>query len=344
MRDSNRPHRKSESGVAGLIAAALAIALLAMASLVVDGGLALKARSELDNAMDAAVLAGAMELPDTAQATALAQQFLDANQSTVGLLGTPTVTFSFPGSDSDLIQATGTIPVTTLLTGVMGIDNISVGSTSTAQLVDPDLALLFDRSASMCFESHGFQFVCPDDGKPWQLFKKVQNAAKLFIDKMPLGSRVALVSYSTSATLDLALSSDKDLLKSTIDGLVPDGWTDITGAMGTGITELVNNGITGRAPVIVLLTDGRASSVNGVLTLPGPSANDPALAEAQVAADAGVILFSIAFGPAPDAAFLTQMAETTDGGEFFDAPNAGALIQAFLTIADLTYVRLVDVG
>ena len=120
MRDSNRPHRKSESGVAGLIAAALAIALLAMASLVVDGGLALKARSELDNAMDAAVLAGAMELPDTAQATALAQQFLDANQSTVGLLGTPTVTFSFPGSDSDLIQATGTIPVTTLLTGVDG--------------------------------------------------------------------------------------------------------------------------------------------------------------------------------------------------------------------------------
>ena len=68
MRDSNRPHKKSERGVAGLIAAALAIALLAMASLVVDGGLALKARSELDNAMDAAVLAGAMELPNTAQA------------------------------------------------------------------------------------------------------------------------------------------------------------------------------------------------------------------------------------------------------------------------------------
>ncbi len=342
MDDLNRPRKKREQGVAGLIAIAMMVVLLALAAFVVDGGLALKSRSELDNALDAAVLAGAQELPDTTKALTLAQQFLALNQSQVSLLDTPQVTFTFPADD--LIKATGTVSMTTVLAGVVGMSDITVGSLSTAQRVDPDLVLLFDKSGSMCRDSHGFQVICPDDGIPWQPFTKVQNAAKLFVDKMPTGARIALVSYSTSATLDRLLSSDKGLIKATIDAMVPGGFTDITGALGAGTTELIDNAIPGRAPIVVLLTDGLATSVNGTITPPGPGANDPALAAAQIAADEGMILFTIAFGDDADPIFLAQLADLTEGGEFFPAPNPGQLIQAFLTIADLAYVRLIEVG
>ena len=183
MDNLNRPCKKR--GVAGLITIAMVVGLLALASFVVDGGLALKARSELDNALDAAVLAGAQELPDTGTAQTVAQQFLDLNQSEVGLLQPPQVTFSFPSGD--LIRATGTVGMSTVLAGVVGFSDITVGSMSMAQRVDPDVVLLFDRSGSMCRDSHGLSATCPDDGIPWEPFIYVQDAAKLFIDELPAG-------------------------------------------------------------------------------------------------------------------------------------------------------------
>ena len=342
MDNSNRSPHKSERGVAVLIGVALAVMLLAIGALIVDGGLAMKAHSELDNALDAAVLAGALELPNTGQATKLAQQFMDLNESPVGLFDTPQVTFSFPSDD--VIRADGTIGVTTVLAGVLGIFDFTVGSRSAAQRVDPDLVLLFDRSGSMCFDSHGPKLICPDDGIPWQPFTKVQQASKFFIDRLPDGSRIALVSYSTSATLDVLLSTDKGLLKATIDGLTPAGKTDITGAISSGTTELIDGGIGKRPPVIVLLTDGLASAVNGVPTPAGPASNDPATAAAQVAADEGFILFSIAFGGGADPVFLGQLADLTEGGEFFPAPTPATLLNAFQLIADMAYVRLIDAG
>ena len=342
MHDSIRSHEQSERGVAGLIGVALTVALLAISAFVVDGGLALKARSELDNALDCAVLAGAQELPNTGQATKFAQQFLDLNESPVPLFDTPQVTFTFPSDD--VISARATLGIDTAFAGVLGFSQITVGSSSAAQRLDPDLVLLFDRSGSMCADSHGAKLICPDDGKPWQPFTKVQNAAKFFIDRLPDGSRIALVSYSTSATLDVLLSTDKALLKATIDGLTPAGKTDITGAISSGTTELIDGGIGHRPPVIVLLTDGLASAVNGVPTPVGPASNDPATAAAQVAADEGFILFSIAFGAGADPVFLEQLADLTEGGEFFPAPTPAKLLQAFKLIADMAYVRLVDVG
>ena len=342
MHDSNRSHSKSERGVAGLIGVALAVMLLAIGALIVDGGLAMKAYSELDNALDAAVLAGAQELPNTGQATKLAQQFMDLNESPVGLFDSPQITFSFPSDD--VIKADGTLGVTTVLAGVLGIFDFTVGSRSAAQRMYPDLVLLFDRSASMCDDSHGVNITCPDDGKKWQPFTKVQNAAKFFVDRMPEGSRISLVSYSTTATLDVGLTSDRDRVRATIAGLTPGGYTDIAGALDSGTTELVDNSFSGRPQIVVLLTDGKPNTINGRYVGYGPPANDPALAAGETIADEGMRLFSIAFGNDADPDFLRQLAEGTEGGEFFPAPTPAALLQAFQNIANLVFVRLVDVG
>ena len=136
-----------------------------------DGGLALKARSELDNALDAAVLAGALELPNTGQAGKLAQQFLDLNESPVPLFDTPQVTFSFPSDD--VISARATLGIDTTFAGVLGFSQITVGSSSAAQRLDPvgitpisaeDFTNLWAH-ARYAFDPSLFTFVSSPDDK-----------------------------------------------------------------------------------------------------------------------------------------------------------------------------------
>lgn len=71
---------KNQKGVTQIIVIASLVAILGMAAMVIDVGSALAARIQLSNAVDAAALAGAMELPtDRESALDEARSYLTAN-------------------------------------------------------------------------------------------------------------------------------------------------------------------------------------------------------------------------------------------------------------------------
>lgn len=113
-----------------------------------------------------------------------------------------------------------------------------------------DTVIIIDRSGSMA---------------PTNKFPPTKAAAKNFIDVIShdTRNRVAVVSFSTTASLDSPLSNNYASAKSKIDALQPDGWTCIECALKIANQEIATKGRAGIKKVIVLLTDGQANFIEG---------------------------------------------------------------------------------
>ena len=170
-----------------------------------------------------------------------------------------------------------------------------------------------------------------------------QAAAESFIDQLPAGFRVGLVTFSTDAVLRVPPTTDRALMKTALDALRADGGT----AMGDAIAEaLAASGAEATANIgpapspsasetptpplaaTVLLSDG--SNTSGSL--------EPVDAATRAAA-AGMPVYTIALGTPdgiveleddrgqiqrvpvpPDTETLGRVAELT-GARFFEAPT-----------------------
>jgi putative Flp pilus-assembly TadE/G-like protein/VWA domain-containing protein len=153
---------RSERGqVLVLTIAGMFAALLGVAALVIDVGLAYDGHRKLQAAVDAAALAGAQALPNDATAKALAADFGPQGQN-----ATATVTVdetkittrcraAAPGcspANTISVEATGKTP--TIFARILGIDSITVHAKATA--CSPcarqpiDVMLVLDRTGSMC--------------------------------------------------------------------------------------------------------------------------------------------------------------------------------------------------
>ena len=164
-------------------------------------------------------------------------------------------------------------------------------------------------------------------------------AAKNFIDEVDPDVEVGLVSFAGVVNIEVDPTLDRTIVDRRIDGLDLDISTAIGDALSTGTNLLLNavdedeNRDPDIAPgVIVLLTDGET-------TVGRPTAEG-----AQQAADAGVPVFTIAFGtqtgsitdpvsgevvPVPvRPAELEQVAAVT-GGEAFEAQTGNELADAY---------------
>jgi len=168
-----------------------------------------------------------------------------------------------------------------------------------------DVVLDTDRSGSM-------------SGSPMTAAK---NAAKAFvdllqkpIDSMPM-DKVGLVSFASSATLDLGLTTNFVLAKQKIDGYYASGNTNMGDALSKSINEIKTNGRVEAIKAILFFTDG--------YTNVGPSKSEIINTLIPQAKGLGIKIYTLGFGSA-DTSFLQEIASKTDG-KYFYAPSADKL-------------------
>jgi Flp pilus assembly protein TadG len=146
-RPNRRRHRlRSESGQALVIFALFLPVLIGFGALVIDVGNLYAQKRFVQNAADAAVLAAAQDLPDTAAAQAQAQSYVTRN-------GGGTAVVSFP--DSTTIHVTVTRHVPTYFAKLFGISTWDIPASATAKrAASGPAALMFahnsDTSTTNC--------------------------------------------------------------------------------------------------------------------------------------------------------------------------------------------------
>lgn len=119
---------KNENGSAIVLVALSMVVLMGVAACVVDVGVAFAEKAQLQNAADAAALAGAQELPENPEgALEVANSYAEANSLKNGELDINLA------SDNSAISVTASNTVPTFFARVLGIDesDVSVNATAT---------------------------------------------------------------------------------------------------------------------------------------------------------------------------------------------------------------------
>lgn len=198
---------------------------------------------------------------------------------------------------------------------------------------------------------------------------QARNGAKLLVDELEENDQGSLIQYGTLASRVQELlamdASGKTTLKTAIDGLVPlsgsQTFTNIQGGVMYAAEELLDDetfsqngqkddgtslGIdlptnpSGNArpnaeKVMVFLTDGQANrhyDTNGnVVDGSGSTDSDRALEAAEAAKNAGIRVFTIAYGSGADLSLMQQMASSPD--DAYDAGDISTIGQVFGQIA-----------
>jgi Ca-activated chloride channel family protein len=158
-----------------------------------------------------------------------------------------------------------------------------------------------------------------------------RDAARAFIDAVPDGTRIGIVTFSSSASLIAPPSSDLDAARAALDRIPPpDGGTAIGDALALAAEQMPKSG----RRIVVLLTDG----VNN-------RGADPLTVSDEIGR-AGITIETVGVGSSGsgeiipgtneladlDADVLTAIA-ANGGGRFVEASDAGSLARAFRAIA-----------
>ena len=142
---------------------------------------------------------------------------------------------------------------------------------------------------------------------------------------------IGLVSYSTSATLDVQLTGNLANVKSAITSVNALGYTNNEDGLYRARLELTTSGRQRWTAVkaIVFMSDGYANRCRGSSSQCS-QAKQKAIAEAQLAASQGIIVYTVGLGSEVDQDMLQQM--VTSGGVYVYAPTADDLEVAYRTL------------
>lgn len=160
-----------------------------------------------------------------------------------------------------------------------------------------------------------------------------EEAAQAFLEELPEGYRVGLVTFAGSATERVAPSVDR----TTVSGAIGDLATERKTVIGDGLDAALDaierdREVRGERPAaVLLLSDGNDTG----------SATPPAAA-AERARTLGIPVFTVVLGSAEtgaDAALLGSIAEAT-GAESFTALTAGELTSVYETLGSELSTRL----
>jgi Flp pilus assembly protein TadG len=232
---------RDERGVTAPIVAICLVVILGVAALATDLGYAYLQKRRLQNAVDFALLAGAQKLPNSTNATADAQTFLNSNwQQNAHTGSNPTVnsigTCSFDPSNPKTQCATGaaacngtgtpcqihlkaTASVPTFFGKIFGVGNINVsaqgsacgGCDSTVQKYD--VVVVLDRSYSMCLDDNEAYNNCYDLNQAKQGIQALLNFFNPATDRLGLavlssGDNVAPFNHTGTYPCDSANVND----------------------------------------------------------------------------------------------------------------------------------------
>lgn len=187
----------------------------------------------------------------------------------------------------------------------------TIGIGEPGKLEQVNSVLVLDHSGSMQPPA--------DDLDATSKIKALHRAAARFVNVMPSTGRVTLVPFSTTVGTPKEFSNDKNILKSAIEKLTPEGETALFDATYAAIATLEAFGGTRGKRAVVAMTDGVDNSsrrrVGEVI---------------ERAREAKIPLHMLGFGRKGelDEKTMQEMADQT-GGKYYHATNEKALLEIF---------------
>lgn len=331
---SNKRRARQRQGAMAILICVMLFAFLCLVALSVDISYMNLVKTELRSATDAAAKAASETLARTqdpqlaiARGIEIANRNLVANQQ----LHLTEDDFQFGRSDlspsGSFVFSTGVSPTNSVrVTGKRTADSYSGGvglffgrmmgkeyfepsETCTSTYIQRDIVLVLDRSGSM------LQFNKSVD---------LQNAVRIFLDIMdgsPVEERIGLATYATSASQDVQMTEDLQLIRNRMSTIRFDGTTNISGGIDAGrsiITRGRNRDFVEKT--MIVLTDGLQN------------AGRAARLAARDAAAEGITIHAITFGRDADRATMDEVA-TIGRGRYFHATTGAELENVFREIA-----------
>jgi parallel beta-helix repeat protein len=154
-----------------------------------------------------------------------------------------------------------------------------------------------------------------------------KSAAVTFLNSIVTGEhRAGLVSYAGSSSVNTGLTTTISTVVSAVNALTAPPCTGACTAIGSGImTAVANYGAANRMKIMILLSDG------------GENVYPPGAISAAYYADSlNVTIYTIGLGADANANLMRNIASIT-GGQYYPAPNAAALQQAYKDISARFY-------
>lgn len=195
---------------------------------------------------------------------------------------------------------------------------------------------------------------------PHQPFDAMISNAQYFTTLFdPAYDKLSIAEYASEGSIISNLSSSHGSVSSAMNNIIfPSGGTNIADGIAHGRMMLDGPGKRSNAVrVLVLLTDGvpthycpwgydgncgtpQSSGTPTSCPISNTTAVNHALEQAQIAADADILIFTIGLGDGVLDCFLEEIAEI-GGGSYVAAPTTADLDEAFTTIAEQTHIALV---
>lgn len=153
-----------------------------------------------------------------------------------------------------------------------------------------DVGLVLDVSTSMDTIDSGNQ----------SRLDAAKEGSELLIDSLNNTDQSALVAFSSSATLEQELTTNKTEVKNAVDALSTIGSTNIGSGISAAHTELING------------TNARANATKVMVVLSDGSSSEDPVPESEAAQADGVRVITIALGTGADTQTLEDVASSSD--------------------------------